>query len=96
MSRNSANLLRAARAQKLAGFNLFKQAFSEIWSIIIHNLAVEAELSDEQVAKLCRIREEIDRVLTFHPEMELTPEEYSEYIARTADEVKDRLLHIWS
>lgn len=89
------NQLKIARFYKKQGFQMMQDCYQYIWGAVINNLASDIELTDEQTAKLVRISDEINNVLRGNVEMDLTPEEYAEYLVGKSAECEKRLRSIW-
>ena len=90
-----ASCLKCARCQQLKGYKVCRECYKLLWGVLVNNLSAELELSSEQTAKLVRITDEMDTVLTGAEETGLDPGEYAEYLVGKADECADRLRHIW-
>lgn len=90
-----ASCLKCARFQQLKGYKVCRECYKLLWGVLVNNLSAELELSAEQTAKLVRITDEMDTVLTGAEETGLDPGEYAEYLVGKADECADRLRHIW-
>lgn len=89
------NIRKMARFYKKQGFNMMQECYQYIWGIIINNFSADLELTQEQTAKLVRISDEINKILDGFTEMEMTPEEYSEYIVRKSMECEKHLRNVW-
>lgn len=89
------NQLKIARFYKKQGFEMMQNCYGYIWGSIINNFSAELELTDEQTAKLVRISDEINSVLRGNIEMDMTPEEYAEYLVVKSEECEKRLRNIW-
>lgn len=91
----SKKCLDCAKRQQIKGWRVAREAYSVLWGVLVNNLSAELELSSEQTAKLVRITDEMDTVLTGAEETGLDPGEYAEYLVGKAAECTDRLRHIW-
>lgn len=89
------NQLKIARFYKKQGFEMMQHCYSYIWGSVVNNLSAELELTPEQTAKLVRIYDEIDNVLRGNVEMEMTPDEYAEYLVAKSAECEKRLRNVW-
>lgn len=89
------NQLKIARFYKKQGFEMMQHCYSYIWGAIINNLSADLELTKEQTAKLVRISDEIDNVLRGNVEMDMTPDEYAEYLVAKSAECEKRLRNVW-
>ena len=86
-----ASCLKCARFQQLKGYKVCRECYKLLWGVLVNNLSAELELSAEQTAKLVRITDEMDTVLTGAEETGLDPGEYAEYLVGKAAECSDRL-----
>ncbi len=93
--KQSSNQIKIARFYKKQGFEMMQNCYQYIWGAIINNFQAELELTDEQTAKLVRISDEINGVLRGNIEMEMTPDEYAEYLVYKSEECAHRLRNIW-
>lgn len=88
-------MMKMIRHYEVNGFRKAIEGFDIIWSVLVRNLAADADLTDEQTAKLCRIGEEMRLVLGGGIEMQMDNDEWSEYLAGKAQEASNRLHKIW-
>lgn len=87
--------LKMMRHYEVNGFRKAVEGVDIIWPILVSNLAIDAELDDEQTEKLCCMADEMRRVLGGGIEMDMNSEEWSEYLAGKAKEASERLQKIW-
>ncbi len=88
--------MKIARDFKRQGYDQAVECYAALWPVVVQNMAVEAELTDEQTQKLVRMNKEIHNVVANGPrELEMNPEEYAEYICAKADEIRGKLMNVW-
>lgn len=78
--------LKCAKLQRVKGYNICLECFEAIWPVLVHNLSTDAELTDEQEAKLSSIAQEMARVVGGMKETGLDPVEFAEYLVGKARE----------
>ena len=87
--------LKCARYHETKGFATCRDGYQIIWGVIIQNLSAELGLTDEQTARLVKISDEMTTVLMGADGMDMTPDEFAEYLEAKARECADRLRSIW-
>ena len=99
--------LKCARYHETKGFATCRDGYQIIWGVIIQNLSAELGLTDEQTARLVKISDEMTtaRLVKISDEMttvlmgadgmDMTPDEFAEYLEAKARECADRLRGNW-
>ena len=87
--------LKCARYHETKGFATCRDGYQIIWGVIIQNLSAELGLTDEQTARLVKISDEMTTVLMGADGMDMTPDEFAEYLEAKARECADRLRGNW-
>lgn len=87
--------LKCARYHETKGFATCRDGYQIIWGVIIQNLSAELGLTDEQTARLVKISDEMTTVLMGADGMDMTPDEFAEYLEAKAQECADRLRGNW-
>lgn len=89
------NLRAIMRKNQVHGFQMALDGIRDTWGVLLNNLAVDCELTDEQVQKLIRIGDSYwDMVGKFEQEG-MTPDEFAEYLVGKSSECETRLRNIW-
>ncbi len=87
--------LKCARYHETKGFATCRDGYQIIWGVIIQNLSAELGLTDEQTTRLVKISDEMTTVLMGADGMDMTPDEFAEYLEAKARECADRLRGNW-
>lgn len=87
--------LKCARYHETKGFATCRDGYQIFWGVIIPNLSAELGLTDEQTARLVKISDEMTTVLMGADGMDMTPDEFAEYLEAKARECADRLRGNW-
>lgn len=87
--------LKCARYHETKGYATCRDGYQIIWGVIIQNLSAELGLTDEQTARLVKISDEMTTVLMGADGMDMTPDEFAEYLEAKARECADRLRGNW-
>ena len=87
--------LKCARYHETKGFATCRDGYQIFWGVIIQNLSAELGLTDEQTARLVKISDEMTTVLMGADGMDMTPDEFAEYLEAKARECADRLRGNW-
>lgn len=87
--------LKCARYHETKGYATCRDGYQIFWGVIIQNLSAELGLTDEQTARLVRISDEMTTVLMGADGMDMTPDEFAEYLEAKARECADRLRGNW-
>lgn len=87
----TAKCLKCARLQQRKGYKVCQDCYDIIWSLLIQNYIVDLGLSEEQTRGLIKLSDEAARILKGAGEMEMTPQEFAEYVTGKAAECKLRL-----
>lgn len=87
--------LKCARYHETKGYATCRDGYQIFWGVIIQNLSAELGLTDEQTARLVKISDEMTTVLMGADGMDMTPDEFAEYLEAKARECADRLRGNW-
>lgn len=87
--------LKCARYHETKGYATCRDGYQIFWGVITQNLSAELGLTDEQTARLVKISDEMTTVLMGADGMDMTRDEYAEYLEAKARECADRLRSIW-
>ena len=87
--------LKCARYHETKGFATCRDGYQIFWGVIIQNLSAELGLTDEQTARLVKSSDEMTTVLMGADGMDMTPDEFAEYLEAKARECADRLRGNW-
>lgn len=87
--------LKCARYHETKGYATCRDGYQIFWGVIIQNLSAELGLTDEQTARLVKISDEMTTVLMGADGMDMTPDEFAEYLEAKARECADRLRSNW-
>ena len=89
------NLRAIMRKNQVHGFQMALDGIRDTWGVLLNNLAVDCELTYEQVQKLIRIGDMYwDMVGKFEQEG-MTPDEFAEYLVGKSAECERQLRDIW-
>lgn len=89
------NLRAIMRKNQVHGFQMALDGIRDTWGVLLNNLAVDCELTDEQVQKLIRIGDSYwDMVRKFEQEG-MTPDEFAEYLVGKSAECERQLRNVW-
>ena len=87
--------LKCARYHETKGYATCRDGYQIFWGVIIQNLSAELGLTDEQTARLVKISDEMTTVLMGADGMDMTPDDFAEYLEAKARECADRLRGNW-
>lgn len=87
--------LKCAKYYATKGFATCRDGYQIFWGVIIQNLSAELGLTSEQTDRLVKISDEMTTVLMGAAGMDMTPDEFAEYLEAKARECADRLRNIW-
>lgn len=91
----STNMRKIVRQNQLYGFYMALDGIRSTWGVLIHNMTVELGLTDEQEQKLIRIGDEYWRLVGEYRDMDLTPDDFAEYIVAKSEEAEKNLRNRW-
>lgn len=89
------NLRAIMRKNQVHGFQMALDGIRDTWGVLLNNLAVDCELTDEQVQKLIRIGDSYWEMVGKFEQEGMTPDEFSEYLVGKSAECERRLRDVW-
>lgn len=89
------NLRAIMRKNQVHGFQMALDGIRDTWGVLLNNLAVDCELTDEQVQKLIRIGDMYWEMVGKFEQEGMTPDEFAEYLVGKSEECEKRLRNVW-